>query len=487
MTDQVPLVFISYSHDSEDHKEWVLQLAIRLVENGVDVLLDQWDLALGDDVPKFMERAKECTRVLMICTKPYVDKADEGIGGVGYEAMIVTGELVKDLGTNKFIPVVRQNEVDVILPVSVSTRRWVDFRDSANLDESFDELLRELHATPTSLKPALGPNPYTDSETTSPNAETTNPGTTSVRDTYYAALNTARDSDTAGWRRLVRVHSHPTLQSLNNWRAKFDGKPLNANDEALQLIALEALEGFQRLFAVTLAGIESGIDQFSSQVGIIDDLLNPKDWNRSGHVPQVNVPEFITYVYQNLSGALHLSVGHLSSAIRIGRTGVGSYGSASTMPLYQRHDLTAWPKLFGNANVAWAFLIGLSHHWDWLEEPFGDDDSFEAGLIAYYMSLSIVELVDFLSNGDRDQLENDLHFDIPPVYFRCEHGIQRKGYRLLVSDPDQVRAIWESRGVAELDVAEAWPLWIKQTTKSIQGLGYSRYSNLVHADLFSEL
>jgi len=39
-------------------------------------------------------------RVLMICTEAYVRKADEGKGGVGYEAMIVTGELVKDLGTD---------------------------------------------------------------------------------------------------------------------------------------------------------------------------------------------------------------------------------------------------------------------------------------------------------------------------------------------------------------------------------------------------
>jgi hypothetical protein len=30
----------------------------------------------------------------MICIGPYVRKADDSEGGVGYEAMIVTGELV---------------------------------------------------------------------------------------------------------------------------------------------------------------------------------------------------------------------------------------------------------------------------------------------------------------------------------------------------------------------------------------------------------
>ena len=65
----------------------------------MDVILDQWDLGLGDDVPKFMEKAVgDADRVLMICTEPYVHKADEGKGGVGYEAMIVTGELVSKRG-----------------------------------------------------------------------------------------------------------------------------------------------------------------------------------------------------------------------------------------------------------------------------------------------------------------------------------------------------------------------------------------------------
>lgn len=37
----------------------------------------------------------------MICTEPYVEKANAGKGGVGYEAMIVDGELIRDLGTKR--------------------------------------------------------------------------------------------------------------------------------------------------------------------------------------------------------------------------------------------------------------------------------------------------------------------------------------------------------------------------------------------------
>ena len=88
---------MSYSHDDRDHKAWVAALATRLRDKGVDVILDQWDLGFGDDVPKFMEKGVRASRyVLMVCTEAYVKKADDGKGGVGYEAMIVTGQELGD-------------------------------------------------------------------------------------------------------------------------------------------------------------------------------------------------------------------------------------------------------------------------------------------------------------------------------------------------------------------------------------------------------
>jgi hypothetical protein len=76
--------FISYSHDSEGHKNWVRSLAEYLLENGIDVVLDQWDVAIGDDLPAFMEQAiRNTDRVIAICTDAYVAKANSGAGGVG--------------------------------------------------------------------------------------------------------------------------------------------------------------------------------------------------------------------------------------------------------------------------------------------------------------------------------------------------------------------------------------------------------------------
>ena len=51
-----PKVFISYSWDSEVHKKWVLDFATKLCENGIDVILDQWEISNrgGSPIPNFM-------------------------------------------------------------------------------------------------------------------------------------------------------------------------------------------------------------------------------------------------------------------------------------------------------------------------------------------------------------------------------------------------------------------------------------------------
>lgn len=45
-------------------------------ENGIDVVLDQWSVELGGDLPAFMEGAvRDIGRVLVICTDAYIQKA----------------------------------------------------------------------------------------------------------------------------------------------------------------------------------------------------------------------------------------------------------------------------------------------------------------------------------------------------------------------------------------------------------------------------
>ena len=137
-------VFISYSHDSPEHKQWVSELTALLRRNGVDAILDLWDLTPGDDIPLFMEHSiKDSDRVLVICTDSYVRKANAGEVGIGYEPMIVTRKLVEDLGANKFIPIIRQTLAEEKTPEFLKERLYIDFTDDSQFDAKFNELLHE--------------------------------------------------------------------------------------------------------------------------------------------------------------------------------------------------------------------------------------------------------------------------------------------------------------------------------------------------------
>ena len=163
MADHAPKVFVSYSHDDQEHKDWVLTLSTRLVANGVDVILDQWDLTLGGDLPRFMESGlTEADRVLAICTNAYVAKANAGKGGVGYEKMILTAQIMQDVTADRIIPVIRCNNLQIVVPTFLSSRVYIDFRDAANYEAKYSELVREIHGAKIKPRPPLGDNPFKD-------------------------------------------------------------------------------------------------------------------------------------------------------------------------------------------------------------------------------------------------------------------------------------------------------------------------------------
>jgi len=161
MADKAPRVFVSYSHDNQQHMDWVLKLATRLLANGIDIVLDQWDLSLGGDLPRFM--ALELTgadRVLAVCTNAYVAKADAGQGGTGYETMILTAQVLGNMTTDRIIPVIRENDGPHPTPIFLSSRLYIDFRDDAKYEEKYAELVREIHGVKIKPRPPLGTNPF---------------------------------------------------------------------------------------------------------------------------------------------------------------------------------------------------------------------------------------------------------------------------------------------------------------------------------------
>ncbi|HDY7507659.1 TPA: toll/interleukin-1 receptor domain-containing protein [Vibrio vulnificus] len=164
----VPKVFVSYSHDTQEHKKWVLDLATRLRNSGIDAVIDQWELGPGDDLPHFMEtNLATADRVIMICTERYVEKANSGSGGVGYEKMIITSELLSKIDSNKVIPVIKQKASNDV-PTFLKSKLYIDFSKIEDYELSFDDLVRSIHGAPLFKKPEIGNNPFESIDNVAP-------------------------------------------------------------------------------------------------------------------------------------------------------------------------------------------------------------------------------------------------------------------------------------------------------------------------------
>ena len=153
-----PIVFISYSWTSDEYKENVLHLAEKLRLNGVDVILDQWDLKPGHDMYAFMEQSIEKSdKVLVLCDKTYTDKANGRTGGVGTETQIITPEVYNNCKQEKFIPVVMESYH--YIPKYLKGRLAISYLCENQSDEDFHNLLNVIYDRQVNKKPILGPAP----------------------------------------------------------------------------------------------------------------------------------------------------------------------------------------------------------------------------------------------------------------------------------------------------------------------------------------
>lgn len=186
-----PKVFISYSHDSAEHKRWVLELATTLRNRGIDAVLDQWDLKPGMDLPQFMEQNLDsCDFAIMVCTKKYVEKANAGVGGVGYEKMIMTASSLSKISDYKVIPIIRENS-DKKVPTFLRTKLYIDFARDDDVEYSLDELLRHLLDAPLFVKPDIGKNPFHAMGNARP--ERTSDGIREIMDLFVRVYNNVRE------------------------------------------------------------------------------------------------------------------------------------------------------------------------------------------------------------------------------------------------------------------------------------------------------
>ena len=139
------------------------RLAERLMQDGVNVILDIWDLKHGHDKYVFMEQMvkdPDIKKVLVICNEDYALKADARKGGVGTESTIMSGDIYSLAEQTKFIPILMEwKNGEACLPTFLKSRMYIDMSSNETYELGYDQLLRDIYSKPLLRKPALGKMP----------------------------------------------------------------------------------------------------------------------------------------------------------------------------------------------------------------------------------------------------------------------------------------------------------------------------------------
>src|ERR1019366_926672 len=159
-----PRAFLSYSWTSDAAAERVRLLAERLFSDGVEVVLDQWDLRVGHDKFAFMEKMvtdPSVTHVLALSDRRYAERADSRDGGVGTETTILTPEVYAKARQERVIPVILETDEsgEPALPTFLRSRWGVDMSSPQRELDGYEQILRILFNKPRYEKPALGSPP----------------------------------------------------------------------------------------------------------------------------------------------------------------------------------------------------------------------------------------------------------------------------------------------------------------------------------------
>jgi hypothetical protein len=159
-----PRVLISYTGSSRDNQQWVDDLFRYLRANGINARLDTYFLRPGMDTVQWMCNELDLAdRVVLICDEQYAARADRRHGGVGWETMIVQGDLYTDMYRDrtedvpaKYIPVVRSAVLQNGLPAYLKTKLALHFPPGHPEDESRRKLLDEIRQTGPAIPPITG-------------------------------------------------------------------------------------------------------------------------------------------------------------------------------------------------------------------------------------------------------------------------------------------------------------------------------------------
>lgn len=141
-----PRVFISHTSRTKEEEDWVVELALYLIDKGIQARLDKFHLRRGMDLPQWMcNELALAKRVVIVSNEAYKAKADGRQGGVGWETMIIQGDLAQlPPDSTKYQVVVRSESLSEGLPLYLKTRYAFHSKPSEAVDSFREELVKEL-------------------------------------------------------------------------------------------------------------------------------------------------------------------------------------------------------------------------------------------------------------------------------------------------------------------------------------------------------
>jgi hypothetical protein len=139
-------VFISWTRTNEAHEKWADSLYGFLKENGVNARIDVKHLKLGMDLPQFMANELQLAdKVLILSNEQYAQKANGQIGGVGWETMLIQGDMLKKpSNSTRYVTVVRAENIHDGLPLYLQSKYVLHCKSSTNENSLKQELLKAI-------------------------------------------------------------------------------------------------------------------------------------------------------------------------------------------------------------------------------------------------------------------------------------------------------------------------------------------------------
>ena len=154
------VVFLSYSHDTPEHRQRVLQLSERLRDDGLDTRLDQYEngAPVNGWTRWMMDQLDAADRVVVVCTKTYHRRFrghddEPGKGkGVDWEGALITQEIYDAKSrTKKFMPVLFEPSDVAFIPEPLRSHNHHVLTSEAAYLGFYDELMDQAGVEPRKI------------------------------------------------------------------------------------------------------------------------------------------------------------------------------------------------------------------------------------------------------------------------------------------------------------------------------------------------